>query len=329
VKDLENTLKESVEFYKEQERKIVARLTLLPKGRIRKKTINRENYYYLQYRKGIKIVDEYIGKNVPEELMKKIEERKDLEIELKKIRKALSLLSHKTESVSDLTEPLKKIFAQFSKERLWDAGIEIIGSWCFILYQKYLFVEKYPIRTRDVDFLVPLPYKGKPYDIFNFLKSLGFEEFFNPDGSIHFSGSGLKIEFIAPRGGRGKPPYIRELSITPQILNFVEILLDESIVINITRGIKARVPSPASFLLHKLLIAPRWIRKEKREKDLKQAIYVSKFVLTQPMERKKLLRMFKGFSKSWKAKIKRSLKLSYELLPLEKPAVQALEKLLF
>lgn len=328
MKDLENILKENIEFYKEQERNVVARLALLPKGSIQKKVVNKEIYYYLRYRKGKRVLDEYIGKNVPEELVKKLEERKRLEKELKKIREALSLLHPKAEHVSDLIEPLKKIFTQFTKEGLWDSGIEIIGSWCFIIYQKYLHLERFPLKTQDVDFLVPLPYKGKSFDIFNLLKSLGFEEFFNPDGSMHFSGSGLKIEFIAPKKRKEKPPFIKELSITPQVLRFVDILLEESIVIKISKGVRVRVPSPASFLLHKLLIANQWLRKEKKEKDLKQAIYVSKFVLIQKSEKQKLLKMFQDFPKSWKNKIRKSVRLSYDLLPLEITAIQALEKLL-
>ncbi len=328
MKDLENTLKETIEYYKEQERYLIARLSLLPKGRIKKKIVNNDVYYYLQYRKGNRVVDEYIGKEIPAELIEKLEERKSLEKELKKIREALESLHQKTEYVSDLIEPLKRIFTYFTKEGLWDSGIEIIGSWCFIIYQKYLPVEKFPLKTQDVDFLVPIPYKGKSFDFFNLLKSLGFEEFFNPDGSMHFSGCGLKIEFIGPKKGKEKPHYIKELSITPQILSFVEILLNDSVILRISRGIKVRVPSPSSFLLHKLLIATRWIRKDKKEKDLKQAIYVAKFVLTQKKEKEKLLRMFEKFPKGWKNRIRKSLKLSNDLLPLEKPSIQALEKLL-
>lgn len=203
MKDLENTLSETFDFYATQETLIIAKLALLPKGSIKAKVISGEQYYYLRFRKGKKVVDEYIGKNVPNELRDKIKERKKLEAELKQVKKGLILLNRKLNPISDFTEPVRKIFKAFTKEGLWESGIEVIGSWCFLIYQRYLPLEKYPLRTQDVDILIPLPYKGKPFNISSLLKQLGFEENFNPDGSMFFTGSGLKIEFRSPKRGKG------------------------------------------------------------------------------------------------------------------------------
>jgi len=53
----------------------------------------------------------------------------------------------------------------------------VIGSWCLFFYKNYFKDEKYrpTIRTRDIDFLLPLPvnFKGKE-DIPEILKELGF-----------------------------------------------------------------------------------------------------------------------------------------------------------
>lgn len=49
----------------------------------------------------------------------------------------------------------------FNKHKLWDEQIELIGSWCFHLYQKYLGVKKFPLRTQDIDILINIPYKKK------------------------------------------------------------------------------------------------------------------------------------------------------------------------
>ncbi len=132
-----------------------------------------------------------------------------------------------------------------AKEGLWEYGIEVIGSWCFLIYQRYLPLEKYPLRTQDIDILIPLPYKGKSFNISSMLKQLGFEENFNPDGSIFFTGCGLKIEFLSPKRGREKKTteYIKSLAVSPQLLRFMDILLQETIIINIAKGIRVRLPS--------------------------------------------------------------------------------------
>ncbi len=108
MEDLKDVLKENLEFYLEQEKIIAARLSLLPKGRIKKKEVNGGPYYYLRYRKGKKVVDDYIGKEVPEHLPENLEERKKLESELKKVREAIKLLHAKNDPEPDLIEPSGK-----------------------------------------------------------------------------------------------------------------------------------------------------------------------------------------------------------------------------
>ena len=45
--DLKNVLKDNLEYYLDQEKIIVSRLAVLPKGKIIKKNINQVTYYYL------------------------------------------------------------------------------------------------------------------------------------------------------------------------------------------------------------------------------------------------------------------------------------------
>jgi hypothetical protein len=328
--DLKNILKENLEFYLQREKEIVSILSSLPKGRIREKKISGDRYYYLQYRKEGKVVDEYIGKSVSDELLKSLQKRKALEIELKKIREGINTLKGQRYVIYEFIEPVRNIFYNFTKEKLWDEEIEIIGSWCYILYQRYLTVKKYPLRTEDLDILIPLPYKGKEFDLSKFLKELGFSINFYDDGSLFFTGFGMKIEVLSPEKGRHKekPVFVEKLKITPQMLRYLDLLLEENIVLNIERGIKVKIPAPAAFFLHKLLVSQKRREKGKREKDLKQAIYTGEYILRNKNETDKLFKLLSKISDSWRKRILRSLEESRKILPDENSLIEKLTVLI-
>lgn len=71
-----------MEFLREEERTIAARLALLPEGQIRQKKIGDEAYYYLQYRKNRTVKTDYIGKEVPASLRDGLAERERMQKEL-------------------------------------------------------------------------------------------------------------------------------------------------------------------------------------------------------------------------------------------------------
>ncbi len=327
MRDLDQTQRETRKFYQEQERLLSARIALLPKGRIRARTIGGEAYHYLQYRKGDRVHTDYLGKAVPPEVLNELEERRRLEGELRRVRAALKVLRAPSRGPMDLTEPLLSVFRAFTERKLWDSGLEIIGSWCYLLYQRGLPVERYPLRTEDLDILVPRPYRGPEFDLADFLKRLGFSPDFHPDGSISFSGRGMRIDFLAPDRGAGtRPPrFIREIAVTPQLLRFVDILVRDPITLKIARGIQARVPAPAAFVLHKLLIACRPGREEKRDKDLRQGVYTAKYVLKNPAEAKRMADLWSSFPRSWKTRVKTSLRSARSVVPLEEGVIRSLE----
>jgi len=330
MQDIRNTLEEGLEFYREQERLISARLALLPKGQIKAKRIGRNLYYYLQYRKGKEFKSDYLGKSLPSELREQIEERTRLERELRRVRGGLRLLRSGPKTAADLSEPLRSILKKMTGERLWESGLEIIGTWCFLFYQKHLPMERYPLKTEDLDILVPLPYKGKPFDISGYLKGLGFRQDFHADGSMSFSGNLMKVEFLAPeKGSSGRPArFIREIAVTPQALRFVDILFAEPMLLRVARGIKVNLPSPAAFSLHKLIIATRAGRREKKDKDIRQAVFAAKYVLSEKAEKDKLSRLWASFPRSWKLRVKSALRLAEDIVPLELGVITRLRKTL-
>lgn len=74
-----------------------------------------------------------------------------------------------------MVEAIRKIFKVFADNNLFEEGVELIGSWCFKLYQNYLGVKKFPLSSLDVDFLIPVPFHGKEH--LGFIKQL--EDLYN------------------------------------------------------------------------------------------------------------------------------------------------------
>lgn len=92
MKVLKGILSESKEYYLDAKEKIAEKLSSLPAGSIKERLISGKKYYYLQQRVRNKIVHKYLGRDRPEDLIKKIKERKVLKDELKKINEALGIL---------------------------------------------------------------------------------------------------------------------------------------------------------------------------------------------------------------------------------------------
>lgn len=330
MQDIKDTLHESREFLRGQERTIVSRLALLPKGNIKTKKKADRIYFYLQYRRGRSVKTDYLGKAVPAGLREKLAERKRLEKELGRVREGLRLLRAKPGQTTDLVEPLLAILRKLTEEKAWEAGLTLIGSWCFLLYQKYLPVEKYALKTDDLDILVPRPFKGKAFDLAGYLERLGFTQHFNADGSTYFAGNRMKIEFLAKEGreGRRRLPILSEMAIVPQELRYLDMLFAEPLVLKVAKGVRARVPAPADFLLHKLIIGIRPERRAKKEKDLRQAVYTAKYVLSDKAESDRLARHWRDLPPRWKVRTRKAIAEARDIVPLERGVLQRLEEVL-
>ena len=89
---LKNILSESNGYYLNAKKTIEKQLKVLPKGSIKRRKISGKVYYYLQYRSGTRVIQKYLGRKRPDELINKINERKSLKLELKKVRESLKVI---------------------------------------------------------------------------------------------------------------------------------------------------------------------------------------------------------------------------------------------
>jgi len=89
---IRNIISESRQYYLKSARELRSRLRSLPSGSVKKRKINNRKYYYLQYRRGKKVVHKYLGKARPLEIIRGLKERGRLGKELKKLEKSLKLI---------------------------------------------------------------------------------------------------------------------------------------------------------------------------------------------------------------------------------------------
>jgi hypothetical protein len=92
MKVLKGILSESKDYYLKTKIKIEKKLATLPNGSIKERNISGNKYYYLQERKGNKVVHKYIGRKKPDDLVKQIGQRKLFKSELKKVHEALAII---------------------------------------------------------------------------------------------------------------------------------------------------------------------------------------------------------------------------------------------
>lgn len=204
-----------------------------------------------------------------------------------------------------------EVLKRFQKAGILD-GLILIGSWSLYFYQYYFSHTDFTpsIRTRDLDFLVPLPSKiRKKTDIPELLKDLGFLlDFGGSKGYIKLQNPDLIVEFLVPERGRGtdKPFDLPNLGINAQALRFLDFLADNIIKIKI-EDMSVIVPHPAAFALHKLIIFKRRTRSEKAEKDKEQALMILDYLIKTKAEAE-LRRTFNSMPKKWQSKVLDSLK---------------------
>ncbi|MCD4782422.1 MAG: nucleotidyltransferase domain-containing protein [Candidatus Eremiobacteraeota bacterium] len=161
--------------------------------------------------------------------------------------------------------------------------IMIVGSWCLYFYQyHYKDSDLPPLRTTDIDIDVNSLRKAKiRFNIGGILEKYDFRMDFHGDGSTSFIHADLKIEFLVPEIGRPshEPVKIHGFGITAQPLRWLDLLEKEVIIVDY-KGMQVKVPHPARFAVHKLIISQRRSgRNPKIEKDIVQGLQVIRMLV--------------------------------------------------
>lgn len=206
------------------------------------------------------------------------------------------------------------VLARLNQAGILD-GVVIVGSWCMLFYEGYFNTQDFraSLRTRDLDLAIPVPPRFRTrMDVGEILGNLGFiVDFQGRDGYLRFLHPDLIVEFLVPERGRvsQKPFQVPMLGINAQPLRFLDLLLGDTISVPF-QSINVRLPHPANFALHKLLISGRR-QNEKGERDREQAIAVMQ-ALQAAGQDIRLRTVFTDLPGRWKKEIMKALDITGE-----------------
>lgn len=188
----------------------------------------------------------------------------------------------------------------------------LTGSWCLLLYRQYfgktaIFAT---LRTRDIDFLVPLPVSIKDkVDVPLMLEDLGFVvDYKGNEGFMQLVHPELMLEFLVPQRGResNHAHPLPQLGMNAQPLRYMDMATMHTIQLTF-EGIPLSVPHPASFSLHKLLVAPRRKEEAKRTRDIEVAVELLNLLLAR-RDTAILAKVISHIPVSWRNTIFKELK---------------------
>lgn len=201
-------------------------------------------------------------------------------------------------------------------ERFNKAGIledlVLIGSWSIYFYKSYFNSKTYStfIRTRDLDFLIPLPPRFKQNtDVYKLVEDLGFLEVFQGSkGYMKIEHPDLTIEFLVPERGKGsdRPYNVPQLKVNAQPLRHLDFLVKNVIPLH-CNNLVINVPHPAAYALHKFIIFKRRINKDKQERDIEGALRVFSELIKKG-EHKIIKEIFGTMHKKWQRAVIQNLK---------------------
>ena len=211
--------------------------------------------------------------------------------------------------------------------RLDKAGVlkdvVLVGSWCTLFYKDFFGSSSYmaSLKTRDMDLLIPRPSAAKAeVDVAELLKDLGFVVGFSgSEGYIRMEHPELIVEFLVPERGRAsdKPYPLPKLGLNAQALRFLEFLAQDTITVKVEE-VSVRLPHPANFALHKLVVLSRRTGHAKQVKDKEAAMRVLEALIDKG-EDDSIRKALGTMPQRWQGKVRKQL-----ALPLDKNVMDVL-----
>lgn len=169
-----------------------------------------------------------------------------------------------------LTPSHGRVIQRLAGAGFFRAGGVLIGTHAFLAYQTLLGVvwDEVSATTMDIDFAHPgrnvslaMPREVANVDVHTAIESLRMGFLPNASSTTYVKADerDFELDFVTCRGRDGEEPLVMpSLNVTLQPLRFMEYSLEgviETVLLTSAEPVAVRVPAPARYALHKLLIA--------------------------------------------------------------------------
>lgn len=257
------------------------------------KTVKGQEYYYFQHMgPGGSKRQTYLGRRTPEldDLAQRFEAgRTDATAELESIERLAALLRAGGALMTDTASA--RVLRGLADAGVFHAGGVLVGTHAFVVIGNLLGVRwASSLRTQDVDIAadprLDIAVPGLESDLPSALSSLemGFLPVpgldpQSPTTSFKVRGQSLRVDMLTPsRRNMSRPMALPRFATAAQPLRFLDYVIEGATWAAAVSGgvVAVRVPDPARFALHKLIVAAErpTAMQTKREKDLQQAAQV-------------------------------------------------------
>ncbi|MCF0142839.1 MAG: hypothetical protein HUJ75_05625 [Parasporobacterium sp.] len=166
--------------------------------------------------------------------------------------------------------------------------VVLIGSWAEYIYAQAGILKGFEaeLRTLDIDFLVKnLKRPTKAVSLEQLAKESGYiidRDILNNTTKIYSPGF-MEIEFLIAQQGSGAETVIKtNLGVNAQALRHMSVIKENVILVELF-GMKINVPSPESYVIHKMIINNQ--RGPKQEKDAASIVNLLKYIDVSEYER--------------------------------------------
>jgi len=302
-----------------------------PGGTLVAKTIRGKKYWYAQRKELGATRQTYVGPDTPE-VRALIARRREAwagadEERRQRERLAAMLVAG---GAATVTATEARVIALLAEARVFELGAVLVGTQAFASLANVLGV-RWPAslgRTADVDVAHPLHVEVAVADAEGptLAAQLAMKDAASPfapippfdrrhpSTSFRVRGTELRLDLLTPLVGRPRtvPVFVPALGAAAQPLRFLDYLLDDPLHAALVGrdGVLVRIPNPARFALHKLIVAAErgGVQQAKVQKDLAQAeALLAVLVADRPGDLALAWEALAARGTRWVARVRRSL----------------------
>lgn len=250
-------------------------------GSISTKTDKGKKYLYAVQKDGQARVQRYIGPAESQAAQAEAEKIRQAAVEAKELRSTVAIL--KQARIPGPTLVQGRILEVLANAGLFERGMTLVGT---VAYQTYAgvvgaYLAAAAYATNDIDLSVAEFIAAEnEEDIGSILKRAdpSFKPHWHASDRLPriFKSSNFQVDVLTRHGrGRKSPVLVESLGCAAAALSFQEYPAEETIEVAALygSGVLVRVPTPARYAIHKLIVAQQRGTTElgKKQKDLSQA----------------------------------------------------------